>query len=150
MWTCAVCTKSIEDEEAACYHCGSPRGLKSNAAAAIKEKVVAKRRVEIESSPENLDKFYELDRTRYTRNWFALFSRMSIRHAIGFYLFPIFGLCLIADPLLHISQGLTRMDAESMLGGVVVIALSTWYIHEATKVYPLKRRDDVAPAKVEL
>lgn len=43
MWTCKVCSKSIEDGEPFCYHCGTPPSVDDRTAARIREKREARR-----------------------------------------------------------------------------------------------------------
>ena len=38
MWTCKVCSKSVEDAEVFCYHCGSDRSITPESAARARGK----------------------------------------------------------------------------------------------------------------
>jgi hypothetical protein len=43
MWTCKVCARSVEDDEAFCYHCGCPQALDEPNATRLKDKWLAQR-----------------------------------------------------------------------------------------------------------
>jgi len=134
MWACANCSKDIEDDEPACYHCGCAR-----AQTAADFLAQTQQAAEIDA----FDRAHDLDLTTWTRDYRKLLHGRTLAYFLAL---TLVGAALVIDGVVDLVQD-HRYSADNiiyvagaiwMVIGAACLGTVVTGVNRTTKVHPLK------------